>query len=211
METSEPNKPRNQRWSWRQYSLSTLLVVVTIVGVGLGLVTNRAERQRRAVAAIRELGGLVQYDFEYPAPKELPGPDWLCQMLGVDYFADVVDVHTLNMTDATCSHLSALTSVRTLGLVSNEVTDAGLAHLEGLTSLEVLYVDAQVTDAGLAYLSGLTSLQELNLSSTQVTDAGLAHLSGLTSLYLLSLDCPRVTDKGCDKLQQALPNCSCFH
>ncbi|MEX0714565.1 MAG: hypothetical protein WD278_19670, partial [Pirellulales bacterium] len=115
MESSAPSKLRRRRWCWRQYSISTLLLAVTILGVVLGLVTNRAERQRRAVAAIRELGATVRYDFEPDNPRglmalgrppaanppvqELPGPDWLCRILGVDYFADVVYVQAFDMTD----------------------------------------------------------------------------------------------------------------
>jgi len=156
METSEPNKPQKRRWSWRQYSISTLLVFVTIVSVGLGLVRNRAERQRRAVAAIRESGGWVRYEFEPTdgTPAELPGPDWLCRLLGVDYFAEV-----------------------TIAALPNDATDETAAHLSGLTSLQTLELGStQLSDAGLAHLSRLTSLQRLSLGGTQVTDAGCRRL-----------------------------------
>ena len=46
---------------WAQFSLATLLAVVTVLCVGLSLVIAPAERQRRAVAAIEALGGSVEY------------------------------------------------------------------------------------------------------------------------------------------------------
>jgi hypothetical protein len=199
MEAPEPRNPRKRRWCWRQYSVSTLLIVITIVSVGLGVVTSRAQRQRRAVAAIRELGGTVRYDFQpeddgpvyylgrrvNPAwtPSQPPGPAWLHKRLGVDYFADVVSVRAHGMTDATCSHLSALTSLQELHLYGTQVTDAGLAHL-----------------------AGLTNLKKLGLFEDQVSDAGLAHLTGLTRLELLMLRGTQVTNAGLDKLREALPN-----
>src|SRR5687767_178811 len=93
-------KPR-RKGRWLQFGLPTLLGVMTLVAVVLGLVVNPAERQRRAVAAIREMGGLVTYDYELDRRRqwdtilgrqELPGPDLVCRLFGVDYFADVTDV-----------------------------------------------------------------------------------------------------------------------
>jgi hypothetical protein len=192
MEPPQPIKTPKRRRRWRQFSVSTLLVVVTMASVGLAVVANRAQRQRRAVAAIRALGGSVAYAFKTNAgtSQDPRGPDWLFQILGWDYYADVVSVSASDltgMTDATCSDLSALTSLEGLNLAGT-----------------------QVTDAGLRYLAGLTSLDHLCLSNTQVTDAGLAHLVGLTSLQSLWLDGTRVTDKGCAKLQQALPRCRIY-
>jgi hypothetical protein len=228
----EPNKPPPRRWGWRRYSLSTLLIVVAMVGVALRVLTDRAQRQRRAVAQIRELGGSARYGFELGAPRGMPGPDWLRRILGVDYFADVVQVHAYRMTDATCSDLSASASLRRLYLDEPEMTDAGLAHLAGLTTLEDLYLgggqftdaglahlagltrlewlalgNTQITDAGLSHLAGLSELQWLDLTGTQVTDAGLAHLAGLASLKNVYLAGTQVTPEGRAKLRRSLPNC----
>lgn len=113
MDTREPSQPPKRRWSWRQYSVSTLLIVVTIVCVFLALVVVPAERQRRAVAALRELRVGVQYDFasQRRAP---PGPRWLRRIIGVDYFAEVSDSPyrgysardvPRHATDEACVHL----------------------------------------------------------------------------------------------------------
>jgi hypothetical protein len=199
---AQPSRPRRR---WLRFSLRTLLLVVTLVAVALSVWVNQAERQRRAVAAIRAAGGWVKYDYErrplvtgtavgfsvQSTPQssfdgELPGPDWLCRLLGVDYFADVT--WALRFDEIDVAILCALTSLERLDLSGTQVSDAGLAHLSGLTSLQVLNLDGtQVSDAGCVRLSGLTSLQELSLYDTQATDAG------------------------CERLQTALPNCTIYH
>ncbi|MEX2118862.1 MAG: hypothetical protein WD847_04565 [Pirellulales bacterium] len=201
-QTSQVKAARSRR-RWLQFSLRWLLVIVTVSGIGLGLVVSRVERQRQAVAAIRGAGGVVFYDFEDPTSPvpavrgELPGPDWLCRLLGVDYFAEVTKATLPGATDATVAHLSGLTSLKELSLYSTQVSDAGLAHLSQLTSLQGLRLGGtQVRDAGLAHLSRSTSLQRLSLNGTQVTDGGLVHLSGLTSLQGLNLQGTQVGDAG---------------
>ena len=47
-------KPR-RRWQV-QVSLRTLLILVTLLSIGLGRFVHRGERQRRAVAALKEVG-----------------------------------------------------------------------------------------------------------------------------------------------------------
>ena len=51
MSIPEP-KPHRR---WGRYSLRTLLAVVTIVAIWLGIVADRAVRQRRAVAVVRRI------------------------------------------------------------------------------------------------------------------------------------------------------------
>jgi hypothetical protein len=169
---------------WMQLSLRTVLVLVTLLCVALSLWVVPAERQRRAVAAIEELGGGVSY-AESAASERFP-VTFLRRWLPPDYFDEIAFVN----------------------LSYTQVTDAGLVHLQGLTGLQILGVyNTHVTDAGLAHLEGLTGLQRVSLSSTQVTDAGLVHLQGLTGLRDLYLNGSQVTDAGIAKLRMALPNC----
>jgi len=137
---------------WAQFSLATLLLVVTVLCVVLSLVVVPAERQRRAVAAIEALGGVVGYEESDQSNETLPRlfRCWLPR----DYFDQVRSV-----------------------LLPNTVTDAGLAHLHGLTGLERLWLNStQITDAGLAQIHGLTGLKWISFSGIQVTDAGRAKL-----------------------------------
>ena len=68
----------------------------------------------------------------------------------------------VHFTDAGLKHLSGLTRLRELSLMSTHVGDAGLVAIKGMTCLEVLDVcGSLVTDAGLANLEGLTRLRRL--------------------------------------------------
>src|SRR5688572_13909033 len=96
-------KSRRKR-RWFQFALPTLLGLVTVLCVVLGLWVQRAERQRRAVAAIREMGAEVIYGYE-DAGYQLPGPEWLCRLLGVDYLAEVSWVGWPDATDPATEHL----------------------------------------------------------------------------------------------------------
>ena len=58
--TTDHHNPSKPRRRWFQYSLRTLLVLVTVLCVWLGVTVNRARKQREAVAAIQELGGTVR-------------------------------------------------------------------------------------------------------------------------------------------------------
>jgi hypothetical protein len=164
-------KPKRR---WMQFSIRTVLVLVTLIGVALSLWVVPAERQRRAVAAIEKLGGNVGY-VEPAWSKALPVT--LFRWLPPYYFDGIGSV----FLDG-----------------KKNVTDAGLAYLRGLTGLQQLYLsgESQVTDAGLVHLQGLTGLQILSLGDTQLTDAGLAHLQGLTALHRLDLNNTQITDAG---------------
>src|SRR4051794_14492552 len=83
------------RRRWLQFSLRTLLIVISLFAGWLAVQVNRAHRSQAAIAAIRQFGGQVQYDYEtgadgLPVKNALPpGPAWLRNLIGVEYFANV--------------------------------------------------------------------------------------------------------------------------
>ncbi len=149
MATEPPKRKRR----WLRYSLKTFLVLVTLFCVlmaWLGTFVYRVNKQREAVQWVRDWGGKVYYDFEWDIEgsritgSQPPGPDWLRELIGIDYFADVVIVEFYS-----------------------EVKD--LEPLRNLTELLWLYLsDTQVSD--LEPLRELTQLQSLSLDGTQVSD-----------------------------------------
>jgi len=165
METdADPNaaQPKSRR-RWYQYSLRTLLIVVTLAGCGfgwLGVKMREAREQRAAVDAIKKLGGYVVYDYESDSrgvrvPNATPpGPAWLRSILGDDCFRTVTEVNlNTDPADADLECLRGFTSRVALGLGGERVTDAALEHLKGMTRLEMLELDSTlVTDAGAAKL-----------------------------------------------------------
>jgi hypothetical protein len=191
-------KPRRKR-RWLQFGLPTLLGLVTVLCVVLGLWVQRAERQRRAVAAIRALGGEVGYDYEADGDTdELPGPDWLCRLLSVDYFSDVLMVDWPTATNAGLDKLDGLGELDRLSLHFNShITDEGLPRIGALKNLRMLSLcGTSVTDRGLVHLGALTRLEWLNLNNTAVTDLGLVDVGRLPKLKALYLDNTQVTGTG---------------
>jgi hypothetical protein len=184
--------PKSKR-CWFQYSLRTLLIVVTLCAVScswLAVKLRQARRQRETVAAIEKLGGSVRYDewfgLEGDQSNRSPGPAWLHDWLGDDFF------RTVTVVD----------------FRGNAIGNEDLAYLKSFPQLQSVLVGSTfVTDEGLVHLRDLPALANLDLGSLNVTDTGLECLKGLTQLKVLDLLNTKVTDKGVKRLQQALPNC----
>jgi hypothetical protein len=157
-----------------------MFLFVLLTAIGLSWVAARmqqARRQRATVDALAKRGWVVYYDWavspddsdllprtedkiwvltanvEDPQP---PGPSWLRNLLGVDFFAHAVRAYQ----------------------TSPNVWDADLRHIERLTRLQRLDLRGRtVTDAGLKHLEGLKDLKSLELTGTATTDAGLEHIN----------------------------------
>lgn len=74
------------------FSLRFFFVALTVAGVWLGVVVNRAREQRETVMAIEEMGGFVLYDWHFDAlsPADRPhGPAWLQRLIGDEFFQEV--------------------------------------------------------------------------------------------------------------------------
>jgi len=188
--------------------LRTLLIVVLLLSLPLGWFAfkmRQAERQRKAVEAIREAGGVVGHVCEWRWLGPLRG------LLGEDFFGDVVFVafdDSAKAGDVELEQVEGLTELGYLSLSRTQGTEAGLEHLKGLTKLESLQLgDTRVGDTGLEHLRGLTKLETLVLTNTEISDAGLSHLKGLTRLKSLFLANAHVTEEGIYELRKALPDC----
>jgi hypothetical protein len=141
------DRPKRGR-CWFQFSLRGLLVLMAVLAVLLGGAVNRAHQQRKAVAMIRQWGGLVYYDHQlingrakYPPPAEQPpGPKWLRSLVGDDFFRRVVvvDLSGTQVSDNDLEILGDLPSVRVLFLVGTQLTDKSLEHVRRMPRLEAL-------------------------------------------------------------------------
>jgi internalin A len=204
------DEPASRPW-WRfvRFSLRGLMVLVLVAGAGLGWYVRSARIQRQAVAAIEQAGGSVAYEWDLQNGKRIANgkpwwPEWLVNLVGVDYFGSVVAVDLIDFgTDELLVDVSKLTRLEDLQLNGSEVTDAGLAFLSGLTKLKHLTLrESKVTDAGLIHLRGLTDLEQLTLGYTACSDAGLRHLRGLPRLKKLGLVNTQVTEAGIASLME---------
>ena len=106
MTTDHPTPPKPRR-RWFQFSLRTLFVLLTVLCVWLAVTVNRARKQREAVAAIEAVGGMVLYEHQYD-DSEPPGPKWLRELVGDEYFVSVDVVFFVEATDADLEHMEAM-------------------------------------------------------------------------------------------------------
>ena len=171
-----PSKPVRSR---RRLSLSlrALMLIVLVVSVGLGWISNQARVQRKAVATIRRTGGNVSVNWPWvslPSSRILvknPGPAFLRRWLGPEYFDTVTYVDYLNAT-------------QTPKLGGDEVLRAAY-HFPMLEDLAIVHTDA--TDAGAEGLGRLTKLKSLDLRMNQMTARTVKDFGNLTELRKLEL------------------------
>jgi len=208
------DKPRRTRL---QFGLSTLLLVVTVFGVWLGIAVNKANKQRRAVAAIEKLEGRIQFDYERDAngqripDAQPPGPKWLRKVLGDDYFRKVIFIDFAfgtppgrsKVIDADLRCLESLPDLEAIDLDRNiAVTDQGLMHLRNLTKLRHLSMYyANVKGTGFVHLANKPLLRGLSIGHTPLTHDGVAVIGKLQSLETLDIGHTPISDEDLATLQ----------
>jgi Leucine Rich repeat len=182
----------NRKELLMQKTLSVGVLVLLMTGLVVAQAPEKAERseaEKKALAKVRQLGGLA---------LELAQND---PRLEVSY-----QQRDAKFSEEFLLPLKDLKGLVHLNLRGQDVTDAHLVHLKDLTSLTRLHLEkTKITDKGLDYLKGLTNLEYLNLYGTEVTDAGLVHLEGMKKLKDIYVWQTKVTDAGVAKLKEALP------
>ena len=194
--TARPNR------RWLQFSLRTFLIVVTLLAMGLGYVSFRAREQRAAVARIQELGGHVQYDYQWgPNPKPSPpGWPWLRRLVGDEYFQEVarVNLDKTKVSDADLRLISKLRHARSLALNWTNVSDEGLASIRGMSELNYLGLwKTKVTSEGIRRMRSPRPGSWVILAETSIGDEALPNLSDCGHLVL---DGTRITSQGVKEL-----------
>jgi internalin A len=215
---NQSKTPSRPGWSYFRISLRWLIALILLIGCWLGWTVNEARAQREAVAAIRDAGGGVWYDWQWDDGKtRYDGspiwPKWLIDRLGIDYFGHVVAVIMYERaSDEILVPIGRLRRLEYLDLSAQRgfaskarlrpprpgepgVTDAGLVHLEGLRRLEHLCLSSTaITDAGLVHVKGLTRLRRLLLPGTAINGPGLVFVRDKSRLEILNLDRTKIDD-----------------
>ena len=163
------------------------------------------------MAAIKALDGTVFYDFEMDQNGHIrdlqdhtPGPAWLRNLVGIDYFANVVAVGVVDPNGVVVGAVAELPGLLNLGLGDATATDAEWKSLDHLRNLRVLGITGScVVDSTLGHIKGSTHLRELDLEGAGITDAGVESLIGLTELKRIILVKTKVTAKGVQDLKHA--------
>lgn len=241
---------------WPRFGLRAFFIVVAAISILLGSYVVRVREQRVAVAAIRNWGGQVRFSYELSDRERLdrsvlmmraastqasppvfadplpPGPEWLREILGDDFFSSVVvvesktlervDLQTLKplkgikrltffgarIVDDDLQHLKHLGNLEILHLSATKITDCGIHHLLALPKLKILSLNyTAVADEGVRQLLTAPALEHLEINNTNVTDATLANLRNLPSLKSLGIRHTQVTAEALKEFQRAMPNC----
>ncbi len=149
-----------------------MLLVALISGL-LAWKMDKVRKQQAAVAWIRGMSRQVAYSYELdengnalnnPQPSV---PDWLIDLLSIDFFYEVEGVNLINTKTKDLSPLRQMTGLRYLCLINTPISD-------------------------LSPLARLTNLQELDLTGTEVSD--LSPLTKITGLRRLCIDYTPVSD-----------------
>ena len=89
------------------------LLVVASNAVGEDKVAKRSDAEKKAIAAIKKLGGEVTFDEKKPGKPVIS-----------------VKLNNTKVTDAGLVHLKGLSKLQTLFLQGTKVTDAGVKKLQ---------------------------------------------------------------------------------
>jgi hypothetical protein len=207
---------------WIRFRLRTAFVALTLVCAFLGWWVVSAERQRDAVAAVREAGGSVIYTYERdPILGRLKDPKpwasaWLRKTFGDDLFITVEGFYCEgrkiddDVVDRLVPKLQRVSNLRWLELRSTAITDASLDRIAELTQLKRLLIRSsangsertQITDKGLAELHTLSDLRLLSLEKCTINGSAFEHLGALRRLDELDLRDTEFNDSAARHLQQ---------
>jgi hypothetical protein len=189
-----------------QYSLATLFLSVTAVGLVLAPWVNRAHHQQRVIADVERLGGSVTFEHELSGAYNSKIPSWLQAWLSPDYYRTVrgIDLERQQpLSDELLQRISQLPDVAELSLREDQLTDDSLRHVGRMRKLKGLRIGFNpITDKGLVHLADLDELLLLDLCVTQVTDDGLRQLQSLPKLWRLELYGDKITNRGAATLAE---------
>jgi len=204
-------KSRPQR-RWFQYSLRTFLLIVTLICVWLGWRITAARQQRLAVAAVRELGSGIEYDFDkndQEVDRHPSEPAWLMSIFGVDFFHDVVDVDLTEGStpkpkdfDSLRPHLRYFPRLQYIVLSHCKFDDRDFQYLASFQDLRGLWLrnEAQIGGVGFRFVTNLKRFNWLMMEDVPITDEGVEEIKNVASLEQLYLQNARVTDASIESL-----------
>ena len=195
MTNQSPHQSGRRRWL--RFSMRFFLLVITVFGIWIAVLSNRARSQKKAVSRVEELGGQLAFDYQFDENQKwrtdpkLPAPVWLIDLVGEDYARSVEIVNFDVGSDPTNEDLAAVerfSKLRQLSLTDRKkISDEGLQHVAGMHNLEVLALQGtSVKGEGLRHLHQCQSITGLTLDRTPLTDEGLKHIAALPNLTWLS-------------------------
>jgi hypothetical protein len=206
--------PDGKHRHWKRFSIRTLLLLISLIGVVFGIGTiciDEYRQQARSLAVVQRLQGRVEF---IPAH----GPAWqrwlVTTMLGNESYAEVniVDLSGKSVDDAMLQQLAGLRFLRELTLDRTQITDAGMDALRSFPRLRSLSLRfTGISDKSTTVIRDLSNLLWLYLTHTRISDSSIGNLAKLKQLDELYVRWTNITDAGAEELKRVLPGCSVFH
>lgn len=105
-------------------------------------------------------------------------------------------------------HLSHITSLESLNVISTKANDEWIAPLRKLTNLKTLRFtnNGKLTDAGMETFAGLTSLESFSFVGTSITGKAYAKCANWSKVTKVSHRGSSIDDEGLEALCESLPN-----
>ena len=178
-----PTRPRRRPW---RISVAGMMILVLLIGIPLGWKARRASLQRRAVARINALQGTVVYDWHRAklGQTEPPGPAWLRNRLGDEYFQEIDEIR-LPLMSVKLMYLQQTRQAKEKQINVGSVSQESLEK----TVVEPLARDQLACLEDCDQLRSLTLTQEFPLKPESWDRlAGLPHLKGLWIEYPLKVN-----------------------
>jgi len=131
---------------WYQFTLKELLIFMLVSGLFFGWVGKKvmeARKQKVIVDWVYENGGVIYHDFLFDAKGKYifnaqpPGPDWLRNIIGIDYFCNVEEVSFFTGREIHDRYPGMITKLSQM-----EIPD--LTPLFGLPFLKKLYLGGRL-------------------------------------------------------------------
>jgi hypothetical protein len=146
---------------WFQFSLRSLLLLITAFAIWLGWEVETVRREKEALKAIEVMGGEVMA---------------LDPAKGIPRYA-LFNQQAVRLEDGSVIWPPGYEG----GLLGYgpqlTLTDDGMKHIGRLTDIEFLSLNGvPITDAGLRRIHQLKHLQKIHIVGTAITDAGIAEL-----------------------------------
>ncbi len=105
-------------------------------------------------------------------------------------------------------HLSHITTLESLNVISTKANDEWIKPLGKLTKLKTLRFtnNGKLTDAGMETFVGLTNLETFSFVGTQITGRAYAKCTGWSKVTRVSHRGSKINDEGLKELCEHLPN-----
>jgi Leucine-rich repeat (LRR) protein len=215
---------------WMQFSLRTLLVVVTLTSFLLGYVAWEREQCRQGQQSLNKLEQLMTSSANKVEKVSSTRPGWLKVLLGNDAFRGVksVELRDTSLSDSDLHPLAAFPNLHSVRMEAPNVTDAGISQLRGLKAAEqfhfvrnrrvagkcwevmdgwrqlrsLSFADSDFCDGETPDFSALTNLKELDLSQSNINSPGAKCSLLPASLEVLNLSVTQTTDADLEQLGQ---------